>query len=176
MGPVVIFHGPPNAGKSSQAKILAEKHGGAYVSSGDLLRSSDDPVIMERMRKGMLARSEDIERIMKKELFSFPPDKLIVIDGFPRMINEFHVFEGWLEEMGRSIEAVYEIAIPETESYARADVRGRHDDAMTIERWRWYREETAEKVLVYCEQQGWLKRIDGVGTVNEVAARVEAAA
>lgn len=174
MTPVIIFHGPPNAGKSSQARRLAERHGYAYISSGDLLRNSKDPEIVARLVSGALARSEDIERLMRHELERIPAGQPIVLDGFPRMINEFHEMEKWLAAADRAVQRVYEIFITPEESHRRSQSRGRHDDHSTDVRWDWYRKETG-KVLAYCEEQGWLVRVDGAGTPDEVAARVEAA-
>jgi adenylate kinase len=174
VSPVIIFHGPPNAGKSSQARQLAQRHHYVYISSGEVLRHANDPVITARLASGQLALSEDVERLMQEGLRAIPADQTIVIDGFPRMLGEFHHLEEWLADLGRPVQTVFEVSISEDESHRRSQGRGRHDDHAIAERWRWYRQETAQ-VLDYCATKGWLVRVDGLGTPDEVAARIEAA-
>ncbi|HUC86721.1 MAG TPA: nucleoside monophosphate kinase [Candidatus Saccharimonadales bacterium] len=176
MASVIIVHGPTKAGKSWQAQRLARRQGYAYLSSGDLLRSTKDPAILERHNTGHLARSEDVERIMEEAIGAVPADKGIVIDGFPRKLNEFRHLEQWLHKLHRDIQAVLEVHITPEESYARMDQRDRGDDhEVAIKRkWAWYQRDTAQ-VLDYCRSQGLLTVIDGIGTPEEVAARIEAA-
>jgi len=174
VSPVIIFHGPPNAGKSSQARQLAHRHDYALISSGEALRGSNDPAIVARLASGQLALSEDVERLMHQGLLAIPAERTIVIDGFPRMLGEFHHLEEWLTAMQRSVRTVFEVVISKAESNRRGQSRGRHDDHATAERWHWYHQET-HQVLDYCAAKGWLIRVDGVGTPEEVAARVEAA-
>jgi adenylate kinase len=176
MAPVIIIHGPTKAGKSWQAKHLAERLSYAYLSSGDLLRRTNDPGILERHNTGQLARSEDVERIMRSAITAVPSNQGIVIDGFPRKLQEFHHLAEWLKELKRDIRVVFEVHITPEESYARTEQRDRGDDHDTaIERkWAWYREDTGA-VLAYCRSQGLLKVIDGIGTPEAVAKRIEAA-
>jgi adenylate kinase len=176
MASVIIVHGPTKAGKSWQARRLAERHGYAYLSSGDLLRRTNDPGILERHNTGQLARSEDVERIMQEAIAAIPSDQVIVIDGFPRKLAEFHHLEQWLEELHRDIKAVVEIHITPEETYARIERRDRGDDhdAAIERKWRWYQEDTG-KVLAYCRSKGLLKVVNGLGSPEEVAAQVEAA-
>jgi adenylate kinase len=176
MKSVIILHGPVRAGKSYQAHRLADRHGYVYISSGDLLRSTNDPEILQRHDTGQLARSEDVERVMRAAITAVPADQTIVIDGFPRKLNEFHHLEDWLRELDRQIRAVVEVQITPEESLARTAERDRGDDHLAaIERkWKWYREDVGQ-VLAYCREQGWLKEVDGLGSPEEVAARIEAA-
>jgi len=172
--PVIIIHGPPNSGKSTQAERLAQVRGYTHLSSGQELRNTQDPVIMERMQRGLLALSEDILRLMRAAISSCPADTTIVLDGFPRKLNELHELEAWLKETGRPIKAVLEIAISDEESYRRSYLRKRHEDMNTAVRLKLYEQET-RKVLDYSKSKGLLTVIDGSGSVDEVAQRVEAA-
>jgi adenylate kinase len=71
---------------------------------------------------------------------------------------------------------VFEVHITPEESYARTKQRDRGDDYdVAIERkWAWYREDTGA-VLAYCRSKGLLTVINGIGTPEEVAERIEAA-
>jgi adenylate kinase len=176
MASVIIVHGPTKAGKSWQAKRLAERCDYEYISSGDLLRSTNDPDILERHNTGLLARSEDVERIMHRALTAVPTNRGIVIDGFPRKLNEFEHLEQWLHDLDREIKVVLEVSITPEESYARMNQRDRGDDheAAIKRKWDWYQQDTA-KVLEYCRSKGLLRVVDGMGTPEEVEARIEAA-
>jgi adenylate kinase len=169
---VIIVHGPPNSGKSTQAKKLAQKHGYAHLSSGEELRNTQDPEIMERMQKGMLSKSEDVMRLMKAAVSRVPAKTVIVFDGTPRMINELHDYEEWFKEIGRSVDKVIEINISPAESHKRSQLRQRHEDMNTEERWKWYRQET-QKVIDAAKERGILIAVDGEGSVDAVAARLE---
>ena len=175
MAAVIILHGPTRAGKSWQAAHLAAHHGYAHISSGNLLRATKDPAILAHVANGQLARSEDIERLVQQALAAVPADQTILLDGFPRKINELRQLESWLPPLDRTIEKVIELYIPPEESHARGTHRQRgDDDVAAVERkWQWYMTDTKE-VLDYCEQQGWLRLVDGLGDREVVAERIEA--
>jgi adenylate kinase len=175
MAHVIIVHGPTRAGKSSQVKRLAEKHGYHYISSGEAARAASDPAIRELMAAGKLIRSEDIERLMKAAIEAVPMDEPILIDGFPRKPNEFKTLLGWLKADGRELKQVIELYITPEESHRRGEHRGRVDDEYeAIEsKWQWYRQDT-QQVLDACEKLGLLQRVDGIGSLDEVAQRMEA--
>jgi adenylate kinase len=175
VAPLIIVHGPTRAGKSSQAERLAQRHGYLHFSSGQVLRNTKDPAIMQRMAEGKLARSEDILRLMKAQLSSAPADMPIVIDGFPRMLPEFKEFERWLPEMNRQLTHMIEISITPEESHKRGEHRGRGDDEYeAVEfKWGWYRSDVVA-VIEYSRSRYATDTIDGIGTPDEVAARIEA--
>lgn len=175
MAPLIIVHGPTRAGKSSQAIRLAERHGYAHLSSGQILRDTKEPIIMQRMAEGRLVRSEDILRLMRAALEAIPAHAPIVIDGFPRMLPEFKEFEKWLPEMNRELTHVIEVLITPEESHRRGEHRGRGDDEYeAIEfKWGWYRSEVAT-VIDYARTRYPTDTVDGMGTPDEVAERIEA--
>ena len=175
MAPLIIVHGPTRAGKSSQAAMLAQHHGYVHFSSGQILRDTKDPEILQRLATGALARSEDILRLMREALDAVPANKSIVIDGFPRKMNEFIEFESWLSAMNRKLTHIIEIYISPEESHKRGEHRGRGDDEYDAveQKWSWYRTDV-KAVLDYAKQHHDVHTVDGVGTPAEVAARIEA--
>lgn len=61
---MVVFFGPAGAGKSVQGQILAARHGWRWLSSGQLLRDSRDPEIVEIMRSGALVGNKQINEVV----------------------------------------------------------------------------------------------------------------
>lgn len=82
-----IFLGPPGSGKGSQAQKLAKHFNIAYISTGDLLRKSNDPDIQRRIQCGEIVPTEKII-LLFKEKFLQHPQRGWVLDGFPRTIEQ----------------------------------------------------------------------------------------
>lgn len=90
----IILIAPPGAGKGTQAKMLVEKLNMVHISVGDLLReevktgSDLGKSLSMKMQTGKLVEDELIFEIMKKR-FNEPDVKNgIILDGFPRNLNQ----------------------------------------------------------------------------------------
>ena len=104
----IILIAPPGAGKGTAAKELVEKLNMVHISVGDLLReevksgSELGKSLSIKMQTGKLVEDELIFEIMRKR-FSEPDTKNgIILDGFPRNINQ--AIE--LDKMDTTIDAV----------------------------------------------------------------------
>ena len=171
----IIVMGPPGAGKGTQSRLLAERLGGVHLSSGQLLRESHDPELMAVMAAGDLVDSTHVERVLADKLRQVPADQVMVLDGFVRMMGDVGWLERELRELNRPIAAVINLKIDQTESMVRTSKRGRVDDnpKAQTERWDLYQRELP--VLDHYRKQALLHEVDGIGTVETVAARIEAA-
>jgi adenylate kinase len=84
-----------------------------------------------------------------------------------------------LTDHGVALDAVLELTVDTDEVVARllqrAQEQGRIDDTEDVirERMRLYAEETAPLARIYRER-GLLHQVDGMGTVDEVTARIDA--
>ena len=90
---MIVFFGPAGAGKSVQGQILAARHGWRWLSSGQLLRDSRDPEIMEQMRKGALVSTEQTNKVITEAL-DRAENIEVILDGFPRKLDQAE----WLHE------------------------------------------------------------------------------
>ncbi len=164
--------GPPGAGKGTQAALLATRLGGVHLSSGQLLRGSGEPRLQAIMAAGQLVASADVERLLTGAIRAVPADRPIILDGFVRESSDLAWLEPELTQLDRSITAVINLAIDRPAAVARNLQRGRADDtpAAQAERWRRYAEE--RPVLEHYRELGLLHEVDGVGTVEAVAERI----
>ena len=89
----LIFVGPQGSGKGTQAKLIAEKFGFVHISTGDLLRNLQGELRKEAesyMQSGKLVPDEFIIKILKQRLEKPDCQKGVILDGFPRNINQAH--------------------------------------------------------------------------------------
>ncbi len=106
---ILIFLGPPGAGKGTQAKILEERCGHRQISTGDLLRANraaKTPLGLEAqgfMDRGDLVPDDLIIRMMEAELANATD---VVVDGFPRTVAQAEAFDAMLAAKHLSATAV----------------------------------------------------------------------
>ena len=168
---VLIFLGPPGSGKGTQAKILTDKLNLNHLSVGDLLREN----ILNNTELGKLASSY----VKSGELV---PDELIIdlmdsyitniknktdisgiiLDGFPRTINQAIALENKIKQLNVSIKAVINLDIPDQKILNRLASRGREDDKPELikNRLNVYRNQT-EPLLEFYKKRSLLDPING---------------
>lgn len=182
----LILMGPPGAGKGTQAERLAERLGVPKVSTGDIFRSNvADGTELGRtaqryMDAGAYVPDEVTNEMVRHRLAQPDAESGFVLDGYPRTLDQVQTLDAILAELGRGIDAVVSLDVDSEELVARlldrARTSGRSDDTEEVIRHRQqvYLDETAPLLDQYGERD-LLVRVDGVGAVDDVAARVLAA-
>ncbi len=182
----VVFLGPPGSGKGTQAKLLAERLKVPAISTGDILRAAvreRTPLGLQAqvvMEKGELVSDDLIVKLIRERTTARDARDGFILDGFPRTLEQGKALEKMLSEGGDSLSAVVNFGVPEPvlveRMLGRANAEGRADDRPeTIrERLRVYREKT-EPLAGFYRERGLLADVDGVGAVEQVAARVDEA-
>ncbi len=100
---VLVFLGPPGAGKGTQAALLARRRGLKHLSSGDLLRQAVEegsPLGMEAqkyMDKGLLVPDEVVIGLILEQLQG---QDEVVLDGFPRTLEQARALDQALGKGG----------------------------------------------------------------------------
>jgi Adenylate kinase (EC 2.7.4.3) len=113
---ILVFLGPPGAGKGTQAKLLSQRMGFLHLSTGDLLREAvknQTPLgkkAKEYMDKGELVPDELIVQLIEETM---PKDGNVILDGFPRTVNQALALEEMLRVKGEKISKVLFFDVPD---------------------------------------------------------------
>ena len=171
---MIVFFGPAGAGKSVQGQILAAREGWRWLSAGQLLRDTHDADLLQHMQKGELVPVQRVNDIMNDAIKRAENIDQIILDGFPRQLEQAQ----WLVENqpqhGRAIGVVIVLEVPREELLKRLAVRGRTDDTPEAidERLKIYRQEIYP-ILNYLNEQGApVVHLNGEGTVGQVHDRI----
>ena len=174
--PVIIVIGPPGAGKGTQSDILAKRLGGVHLSSGQIFREQTDDSIAALMARGEMVDLQTFKRIAGSSITAVPSSQALVLDGFIRLPEDETWLVGFLERHGRTINKVIYLKIDESVADSRNLDRHRIDDNVTVlqRRWAIFRAQTMP-VIKSLAKSNHLITIDGYGSVDEVARRIEQA-
>ncbi|MCE0486225.1 adenylate kinase [Ornithinimicrobium sediminis] len=180
----LLILGPPGAGKGTQAVRIAEHHGIPAISTGDIFRANIKGEtelgrqVTAILSSGGLVPDEVTNAIVRDRLGQQDAGDGFLLDGYPRTPGQVEALDEMLTDRGVGLDAVLELTVDTDEVVARllqrAQEQGRVDDTEEVirERMRLYAEETAPLSRIYRER-GLLCQVDGMGTVEEVTARIE---
>ncbi len=121
----IILLGPPGAGKGTQAKMISEKYGIPQIATGDILREAVakgtelGKKAKEYMDRGELVPDEIVIGIVKERLKQPDCENGFILDGFPRTLAQAEALDKMLEELGKKLDAVINIDVPEEEIVKR---------------------------------------------------------
>jgi adenylate kinase len=182
----VIF-GPPGSGKGTQAARIETELHLKHLSTGDILRAevAKGTPIGEKagrlMAAGDLVPDDLIVDIVRARLPEAETGAGVLLDGFPRTLEQARALDAMLSEEGHRVDVVIALVVPESalvdRILHRAAVEGRADDTRLAiaERMHEYHKLTAA-VLDYYRQKGVrVEEIDGTGDVDAVFTRVKQA-
>ncbi len=174
-----LLFGPPGAGKGTQSKKIIEHYNLVHLSTGDILRKELEAntklgqIAKEHMNKGGLVPDDIILGMVAKETEANKGTSGIVLDGFPRTVEQAQALDKLLANRNYEITAMFELDVPDGELIKRllkrAEIGGRVDDTPEIieKRIHTYKS-TTQKVSEYYREQGKLHVINGVGEIDNV--------
>jgi len=181
---LIVFIGPPGAGKGTQSKRLLTYLGIPHLSTGELLRGAkhqDSQVgrlAAQYMDHGRLVPDPLVLTMVGEKLERPEFQKGCLFDGFPRTLQQARSLDDSLQARGTPLDLVLELKADENELIARmlkrAAAEKRIDDnPQTIaQRMEVYKRQTAP-LLDYYRQQGKLATIDAMGSSEEVFSRIK---
>jgi len=201
----MIFIGPPGAGKGTQAARLVERLAIPHISTGDMFRAAvkaGTPLGKQAkacMDKGELVPDEVTIGLVKERIAQADAQEGFMLDGFPRTLPQAEALD---EALDQPLDAVVLLEVPDDLIVERivgrrsdpetgaiyhlkfnpppAEVMGRlkhrADDTEEACRNRLgvYHGQTAP-IIPFYEGKGLVKRVDGVGSADEVTERIRAA-
>ena len=164
-----IFLGSQGSGKSTQAKLLAEKLDLPYIEMGQLFRDKsksairDGADIKRALNVGNLVPDPLAIKTLHERLLQTDCKRGYVLDGYPRNYAQ-------LEGLDQDIDKVFYIKVSDQEAIRRLLARGRADDNPKVltRRLEIYHKET-EPLLGSIRERGIVEEIDGERPVEIIA-------
>ncbi len=182
----LILFGPPGSGKGTQAALLVDKYGFLHISTGDLFRSeignqTDLGLLAQSyMAQGKLVPDTVTIDMLRKKVEANPEVTGIIFDGFPRTIQQAQALDALLAERSSEVTGLLALTVDEDEIVQRilnrAKTSGRSDDAdegIIRDRIAVYENNTTP-VFDYYEERGKSFRVKGMGSIDEIFARLSA--
>lgn len=190
MKKLFLIIGAPGSGKTTDASMIAEKHNDKIVhySTGEMLReevasgSALGQEIDSYISKGALVPLDIVIDTIVSAIKKAPVDA-VVIDGFPRSIEQMEAFDAILtQENDIDLDSVIEVRV--SEDVARERILGRRAEAAPGEARSDDNEEVFKhRMQIYTEPLEAIqnfygakeiyKVIDGERTLEEVVADME---
>jgi adenylate kinase len=184
----IILIGPPGAGKGTQAQKLVASRDMMQLSTGDMLRAARTSGtemgnrVAEVMDKGDLVTDEIVIGLIEEKLEQGSAGGFI-FDGFPRTLAQADALGALLARHNTGLHAVIELVVDDAalvgrivKRAAEAQAAGhpvRKDDTPEVfdDRLRAYYKQTAP-LLGYYHAKGQLQRVDGMASMDAVAAQI----
>jgi adenylate kinase len=182
----LLLLGPPGVGKGTQAQRLIDELGIPQISTGEMLRAAvaaDTPIGRKAkgfMESGKLVPDEVVIGVARERLAKPDAHEGFILDGFPRTVAQAEALDRMLAELGAKLERCVALTADQDELVERLLLRARKegradDNEQTIRtRMKVYEDQTSP-LIAYYRKRGILAEVDGVGEIEEVAARVRAA-
>ena len=187
---IVIFLGPPGAGKGTQAAYISARRDIPQLSTGDMLRAAiaagsdvgkQAKAVIDR---GDLVSDDIVAGIVSERIEMKDCRPGFLLDGFPRTLEQAKMLDDILSEKGRPLGCVLSLEVDEDALIDRLNSRVeeakaegrevRSDDNVETFKKRLdvYREQTAPLIPYYADK-GNLTRIDGMRSVEKVSADID---
>ena len=182
----IVLFGPPAAGKGTQAKRLVSERGMVQLSTGDMLRAAKasgsdlGKRVAAVMDSGQLVSDEIVIELIEERLPEAEATGGAIFDGFPRTLAQARALDEMLARRGSGIDKVVRLVVDGEALMQRITRRfveeGRADDNPEAFKTRLaaYDAMTAPLIPFY-RDQGKLAEVDGLGSIEDVAAGISAA-
>ena len=184
---IIILFGAPGAGKGTQAERLVAERGLVQLSSGEMLRTAIAAGTELGLRakdiidRGDLVSDDIIVGMVAARIDDEDCSNGVILDGFPRTVTQAHALDEMLSGKGLSLDCFIEIEVDEAALFARIENRAAttggaraDDNAETLRRRLAVYHERTAPLLPYYAEKGLLRTVDGMNSVDDVAAQIDA--
>ncbi len=173
-GKILVILGPPGSGKGTVSKKLAERNGFVHISTGELIRNSDDKELKKLVSGGSFIPDRLMVRMLRKEMGKIDFANGVIIDGFPRNLKQVKLLDSLLGKMGVGLSHVLFLDLKEEKAkeriLKRAEKENREDDKnpeVIAKRFKEYQEKTSPLIDKYKESRK-LVTVDASGGSESV--------
>ncbi len=167
---MIVFMGVAGSGKSAQGRLLADRLGYPWLSTGEFLRMLISGQRRRQMLEGKLLDDAEIISLVQKIFRIVDTHHEFVMDGFPRTVAQ----ADWLLTQRKHgqlhITAVIHLQASEEVVLERLLSRGRQDDqkAVILERFREYELATQPIIAEFKESGVPVFEVNGEGEVEAI--------
>ena len=180
---ILMVMGPPGAGKGTQSKTLVDTLSIIQISTGEILREAINNGsrlgldAQEYLTTGNLVPDELVIKIIEERIVLPDCQNGFILDGFPRTVEQAIALEEILKNIGRTLDKVIFIDVPEKELITRllkrSEIENRADDNLTAIKNRLdVFKKKMEALIEYYNKKGILKFVDGTGGTEDVNKRI----
>jgi adenylate kinase len=169
----LVLIGAPGSGKGTQAELLVNRLGLAYVGTGEMLRAAiaaDTPtgrLAKPLMDQGLLVPDTLVNDVVADLLRQKSRPEKFVLDGYPRTYAQAIAFDALLRQLYLKLDGVISFAISDDEVVRRINsrrataVKARDDDNEdTIRRRLVEFHKTTDNLIEHYRRAGLLREID----------------
>lgn len=162
--------GVAGSGKSAQGRLLADRLGFPWLSTGEFLRMLIGGERRRQMLEGKLLDDSEIITLVQKIFRIVDTEHEFVMDGFPRTVAQADWLLSQRKHGQLDITAVIHLKASEEVVLERLLQRGRQDDQAEVirERFREYEQATQPIIADFKNNGVPIFDIDGVGDVEAI--------
>jgi adenylate kinase len=161
-----------------QGQMLAVRMGWKWLSTGEMLRQSNDPEVIKVLKNGDLVSDNLTYEVFDSAIKDAKQKNYpkVIVDGFPRTKEQAEWLARYMQDSGESIEQVVVLEVPEGEISKRLSKRGRIEDTPEIvaKRMNIYRQKMYPVLGSFAEEGVPIVHLDGTGSAGEVHDRLYA--
>ena len=139
---ILIFFGPPGAGKGTQASLISEALSIPHISTGEILRNKllDTDALSIKIKKiidsGNLVSNDILNELVSNRLNTADCKSGFILDGYPRTLSQKNYLEKYLKNKNLNISYIFELSIDEEVVVKRinfrSNIENRQDDKAEI--------------------------------------------
>ena len=135
---ILIFFGPPGAGKGTQANLIANYLDIPHLSTGNIFREKllENDAISKKIKNildsGQLISDTITNEVIYERLKNNDCSNGFILDGYPRTLSQANFLEKVLNNQNKNIDFVIDILIDEKVIFqrikSRSNIENRADD------------------------------------------------
>jgi len=180
----LVLFGKPGAGKGTQASFLKEKYNLTHISTGDVFRyNMKNDTELGQLAKSYIDRGDLVPDEVTIKMLQDEVDKNVdtggfIFDGFPRTTAQAEALDNFLKTKEMKIDATIALEANDEVLIERLLERGKlsgrtddQDENKIRNRFEEYNQKTSP-LRSYYEQQQKFHSVNGIGTIEEITARI----